>query len=290
MEKMIDALRAQSIEVETAVSGRTMSAFGSGGTLAYVLYPHDTEELKSCLAALVGYRYHVLGMGSNTLISDFGLGCVVSTRRLDGVFVEGECLRAYAGARLPVLAGIAQKAGLAGLEPLSGIPGSVGGACRSNAGAFGTSMSDLVEKVRLVGADFDRWVAPEELHWGYRSARFVGVVAEVVLRLTKDSSEAIAHRMQSVAAERRLRQPVGPSLGSVFKGVNGVPAARLIQSCGLKGVRLGGATVSGVHCNFIMNSGGATSRDYLRLAERIEEEVYQRHGVRLEREFVLMHD
>lgn len=290
MEDVLQALLAAGIPVEYEVSGRKLSTFQAGGDVHHLLLPRTADELQTCLRLLSSRRYHVLGGGSNTLISDFGLEWVICTRRLKGVRVDGCEMVAAAGEMLPALSKEALEHGLSGLEFGSGIPATVGGALRMNAGAYGQDMAGVVTEAVVVTADEIKTVDKASLKLRYRDSQIAGVVAEVHFRLTEEDPAKIAAKIEDMQTARAANTPRQPSLGCVFKAASGVPAAKLIQGCGLKGTRIGQAQLSGVHCNYIVNTQGATARDYLRLVDVVKSAVYNRYGVYLEEEFVHMHD
>ncbi|MBO4534536.1 MAG: UDP-N-acetylmuramate dehydrogenase [Clostridia bacterium] len=282
--------KQKGIEWQEDVPGATLSTFRSGGTVHYVVYPKDEIELETVVSSLKGMRYHLLGLGSNTLVSDHGLEVVVSTRHLAGAQVEGESIVAWAGEPMPKVAELAKANALTGAEWMTGIPGSIGGAVKMNAGAYGHGMADIVDKVLVLEDGALRWLTAKDLKFGYRTSALRGIAVKVVMRLKSGDRAAIESTMEQIRLIRARTQPHEPSLGSVFKAYQGRPAAPYIQAAGMKGVKIGQAKVSGLHCNFIVNQGGATSRDYLRLADSVQDKVYETAGIRLEREFVLATD
>ena len=290
MNDVLSALASAGITVEHEVSGRKLSTFGAGGDVHNLVLPRNAAELQICLRLLAGTRYHVLGGGSNTLISDFGLQWVVCTRNMKGLCIEGNIMVAAAGEMLPMLSKAALEHGLSGLEFGSGIPATVGGALRMNAGAYGQDMAGVVTGAVVVTADEIKTVDKAALKLRYRDSQIAGVVAEVSFRLTAKAPADIAAKMEDMQTARAANTPRQPSLGCVFKAASGVPAAKLIQGCGLKGTRIGQAQLSGVHCNYIVNTQGATARDYLRLVDVVKSAVYSRYGVYLEEEFIHLHD
>ena len=290
MEGLSEALQQEGIAVEHEVSARKLSTFAAGGMVQNLVLPADVAQLQAAIRLLSSVRYHVLGAGSNTLISDFGLEWVLSTRALKGIAVEGQTIRAAAGESLPNLAKAALEASLTGLEFCAGIPATVGGALKMNAGAYGQDMSHTVESALVVDAEGVRRVDKVDLGLRYRGSTIAGVVAEVSFRCAVAERTAIANTIRDMQSARAATQPHQASLGCVFKAAGGIPAAKLIQGCGLKGTRIGQAAVSGVHCNFIVNTGGATARDYLRLVDVVKRAVHDRYGIYLEEEFVHLHD
>lgn len=228
-----------------------------------------------------------LGKGSNVLVPDEGLEAVVFVLAGDlaKVSVDGTLVRAGGGASLMSLAVTARNAGLSGTEGLSGIPSSVGGAVRINAGAYGVELFDLLEEVTLVSREGAvRAVAAAEIAHGYRwSALCDGddVVAGATLRLRPAPREEIDSRLAEVREKRKRALPVEPNAGSVFRNPQGDHAGRLLEACGMKGLRVGGAEVSQRHANVVVNSGGATAADVRALMARMRSAVREAFGVEL---------
>lgn len=228
-----------------------------------------------------------LGKGSNVLVPDEGLDAVVFVLAGDlvAVAVEAPLVLSGGGASLMSLAVTARNAGLTGTEGLSGIPSSVGGAVRINAGAYGTEIFDVLEEVTLVSRAGDVRVVPAgTIPHGYRwSALCDGddVVASATLRLRPATREEADARLAEVREKRKKALPTGPNAGSVFRNPPGDHAGRLLEACGLKGLRVGGAEVSERHANVIVNAGGATAADVRGLMARMREAVRDRFGVEL---------
>ena len=196
---------------------------------------------------------------------------------------------AGAGAALTAAALAAQRAGLSGMEPLSGIPGTCGGAVYMNAGAYGGEISAVLKEAALLAPDGTVARVPAgALRLGYRRSRMMEtgeIVLEAVFSLAPGNGAEIAAAMRSFAAKRREKQPVTlPSAGSFFKRPEGHFAGALIEAAGLKGARVGGAEVSTLHAGFLVNAGGATAQDFLDLSALVVERVYKTSGVTLEPE------
>jgi len=228
-----------------------------------------------------------LGKGSNVLVPDEGLDAVVFALAGDlaSVSVEPPLVRAGGGASLMSLAVTARNAGLGGTEGLSGIPSSVGGAVRINAGAYGTEIFDLLEDVTLVGRAGEVRVVPAAvIPHGYRWTALCDgddVVAGATLRLAPAPREEADTRLAEVREKRKRALPTEPNAGSVFRNPPGDHAGRLLEACGLKGERVGGAVVSERHANVIVNAGGATAADVRALMRRMHAAVRERFGVDL---------
>ena len=235
-------------------------------------------------------QFFVLGRGSNLLVKDGGFRGVViylAHAHFGRIEVTGERLNCGAGARLKTVAAEARAKGLAGLEFVEGIPGSVGGALRMNAGAMGGAIFDVVESVRLMSFDgIAHERAARELAATYRSCPTLAThtVLSAVLRGVPALSEAIGQRMNEYSRKRWKSQPAAPSAGCMFKNPVSIAAGKLIDELGLKGTRVGGAVVSAEHGNFIVNDGTATARDVLDLVEIIRQRARTERGVELETE------
>ena len=250
------------------------------------------EVLKFCKE--VGLPFMLLGRGSNLLIRDGGIrGMVIclSQPHFTRLEINGDRLDCGAGVKLKVVAVEARRHGLAGLEFLEGIPGSVGGALRMNAGAMGSWMFEAVESVRLMdysGKAEERTAS--EVNVEYRGCPLfkTHIALGAVLKGQPASPEVIAQRMKSFSAKRWESQPAAPSAGCIFKNPLTVPAGKLIDDLGLKGTRVGGAVVSDVHGNFIINEGQATAQDVLNLIELIKQRAKSARGIDLETEVEIL--
>jgi UDP-N-acetylmuramate dehydrogenase len=260
-----------------------------GGPARFFAEVEDVAALAALLrwARAEGLPAIPLGKGSNVLVPDEGLDAVVFVLAGDlvAVSVETPLVRAGGGASLMSLAVTSRNAGLAGTEGLSGIPSSVGGAVRINAGAYGTEIFDLLVDVTLVSRAGEARVVPAaSIPHGYRwSALCDGddVVAGATLRLRPAPREEIDARLAEVRERRKKALPTEPNAGSVFKNPPGDHAGRLLEACGLKGARVGGALVSERHANVVVNAGSATAADVRALMVRMREEVLGRFGVAL---------
>ncbi len=244
-----------------------------------------------------GTPLHLLGLGSNVLFPDGGLAGVVA--RLGGelkrVRIRGRRVSAGAGAALALVARRAAKAGLAGLEALSGFPSTVGGAVWMNAGCYGTEVKDVLVSVRVVERDGRRRrLATAELEPAYRWTNLKvsgAIVTRALFELAPGDPAALLARMEELNAKRWASLPSGqPNVGSIFKNPPGDYAGRLLEVAGLKGARIGGAEVSPKHANVIVNAGGATAGDVVELMRRMRDRAEESCGVRLEPEVVLLGD
>ena len=260
-----------------------------GGAARFFAEVHDVPALAALLrwAAVEALPAIPLGKGSNVLVPDEGLDAVVFVLagELASASVEPPVVRAGGGASLMSLALTARNAGLSGTEGLSGIPSSVGGAVRINAGAYGIEIFDLLGEVTLVSTVGDTRVVPAaSISHGYRWSALCeadDIIAAATLRLRPAAREEIDARLAGVREKRKKALPSEPNAGSVFKNPPGDHAGRLLEACGLKGLRVGGAEVSGRHANVIVNSGGATAADERGLMARMRGAVREKLGVDL---------
>ena len=269
------------------------TSFRIGGPAAVMLLPGRAEELAEVCRWLArrGTEPFLLGNGTNLLIPDAGLDRVVvkTSPGAGAVTVQGDRVTAEAGATLARTASEVLAAGLTGLEFAHGIPGSVGGGVVMNAGAYGGELKDVAAETDYLDADMEpRTLRGAEHDFSYRHSYFSGhegVVLRTVLTLAPGDPAAISARMRELADKRRASQPLDlPSAGSTFKRPAGGFAAALIDEAGLKGFTVGGAQVSPKHAGFVVNIGGATCGDVLRLIEHIQRTVFSRSGVELEPE------
>lgn len=269
----------------------------AGGAARVLVEPAQEEDLRRtlALAAQHGVPVHVLGRGSNLLVPDRGVdGVVVSLTHANWAAFKPEAdgsVWVGAGLRLKNLCGLATSAGLVGFEFLEGIPGNVGGALRMNAGAMGGWMFDVVEEVRLMGRDGVIEVRPKaSMHVDYRHCAELYEAIALGARLRPAAAGEGAEIARQIDVYRRKRhesQPREPSAGCMFKNPPGDSAGRLIDRCGLKGRRVGGAEVSTVHANFIINRGGATAADVIELVRQVRAGVSEQTGVVLQPEVLL---
>lgn len=236
----------------------------------------------------------MLGRGSNLLIRDGGIRGVVVCLAQPGfsrLEIVGDRLHCGAGVRLKQISVEARRAGLTGLEFLEGIPGSVGGSLRMNAGAMGAWLFDVVERVRFMDRDGQIHERPAaEVPVQYRGCPLfrTHIALGAVLKAQAASPEAVAARMTQYSQKRWESQPAAPSAGCIFKNPSALPAGKLIDELGLKGTRVGAAVVSDVHGNFIVNEGGATARDVLQLIETVRSRVRAARGIELETEVEIL--
>jgi UDP-N-acetylmuramate dehydrogenase len=280
------------IALEEGVPLSRLTTIGTGGPARRLARPATIAELEDVVrwAAGEGIAVEPVGLGSNVLAADAGVDALVL--RLEGELasarVEGRTLVAGGGAKNAVCLHRAREAGLGGLEFASAIPGTAGGGVRMNAGAYGRDWSSVLLDAVVVGPAGTRTVDLAGLGLAYRhSALAPGeVVATVRFRLSPRPPDEIRAEVAQLLAQRKATQPTTKrTFGSVFKNPDsGLGAGALIQDCGLKGFRVGGAIVSERHANFIENTGGATSADALALMAESRRRVHERSGIVLEHE------
>ena len=273
------------------VSAKEICSFKGGGIEKRLFVPLNADELIRTINTLNEREedYVVIGNASDVLILDGGTDNAICTRGLKNVVAEGNSITAAAGVSLAKLARIAYENSLAGFERLAGIPGSVGGAVVTNAGAFGAEISDCIEEITVFDGKDITVVKKEDAGFSYRHSN-IGNGRNVVLSVKFILPEGRRADLKNLAAKyaeiRRNTQPDKPSAGSVFKRANGVGAGYYIDSLGLKGTRVGGAEISRKHAGFIVNAGDAKSSDFTALAAAIEEKVKCAYGITLEREVI----
>ena len=276
----------------------SLTTIGTGGPARFFARPSDEEELHDCLAwaADGGIAVRVVGLGSNLLPADSGYDGLVL--RLDGglakISIEPPLVRCGGGSSLAAIVRLTRDAGLSGVEFGCAIPGTVGGAVRMNAGAYGHEMREPLAEAVVVSARGTRRGGPEQLGLRYRGSD-IGpdeVVARAVLRLTPADPEDIRATIRGMQDRRTAAQPRKVrTFGSVFKNPPGDrTSGQLLEACGLKGFAIGGARISPVHANFIENDGSATSADVVALMAEARRRAREQFGVELEHEVELLGD
>ena len=282
--------------VEEHVPLARHTTIGTGGPALALARPETLAELEQALAWAAERDLPVLpvGLGSNLLAADAGLQALVV--RLGGELasaeVDGELLRAGGGATNAVCLHRARAASLGGLEFACAIPGTAGGGVRMNAGAYGSDWSAILVRALVASTDGTGWLTPAELGLSYRHSelRPGDVVARVEYRLEPRPADEVKATVADLIAKRKATQPTTKrTFGSVFKNPSGeLGAGRLLELCGLKGHRLGGALISPMHANFIENAGDATSADAIALMAEARRRAREQFGVDLEHEVVLV--
>lgn len=279
--------------VKTDEPMKLHTTFRTGGAADYFVMPETKEELKAVISVLKDARepYYIIGNGSNLLVSDIGYrGTVIQMyKSMSEITVCGREIRAQAGALLTRIAARALESGLAGFEFAAGIPGTLGGACVMNAGAYGGEMKDVVSEVLVLTPEGEFLRLPsDELEFGYRSsviARRGYIVLEASIVLSEGNKEEIGEHMEELRQKRISKQPLEyPSAGSTFKRPEGYFAGKLIEDAGLRGFQVGGAQVSEKHCGFVINRENASSAEIMELIRQVSARVEEKFGVLLEPE------
>jgi len=279
-------------KVRRNVPLKKYTTFKIGGAAKFFIEPRDTADLKSLISAARRYKIPILvmGLGSNILVSDREVKAIVL--RLSSPFFrrlrfKKNYLEAASGAALKELILAARERSLGGLEFLTGIPGTVGGALAMNAGAWGESIADLVENARVM--DYNAKIKnldKKDIKFEYRKSSLAKyIILGVRLKLAKSNKAEINNNIRRFLQERRRRQDTSfPNAGCIFKNTPEAPAGRLIDLCGFKGKRFGGACVSARHANFILNLKNASADDVLKLMNSIKKTVKNKFKVALEPE------
>lgn len=290
-EKLVKALKPERVLLDEPMSKHT--TFRIGGPADYFVMPSSEEELKQILDICKeeAVPYYIIGNGSNLLVSDHGYrGVIIQIyKEMNEIRVEGDRIYAQAGALLSKIAVEALGAGLAGFEFAHGIPGTLGGACVMNAGAYGGEMKDVLLEVTVIDENGDlKKIAKEDLELGYRTsiiAKKGYIVVGAVIGLKEGDKEEIRGLMNELKEKRVSKQPLEfPSAGSTFKRPEGYFAGKLIQDAGLRGFRVGGAMVSEKHCGFVINTGDATAADVNNLMRQVSDIIQEKFGVPMEPE------
>lgn len=269
------------------------TTFRVGGPADYFIIPESAGEVKETVRCCgkYGIPYYIVGNGSNLLVSDRGYrGAVIQIyKAMSGIRTEGTVLIAQAGALLSAIAAQALEQGLSGFEFAAGIPGTLGGACIMNAGAYGGEMKQVLKQVTVLSGEGEVMTIPaKDLEMGYRTsiiARKNYIVLEARIGLTPKDAGQIRALMDELKEKRVTKQPLEyPSAGSTFKRPEGYFAGKLIQDTGLRGFQVGGAAISEKHCGFVINKENATAADIDQLMRQVSERVYDKFGVTLEPE------
>ncbi len=290
------ALRQSGIPYREDLPLKPYSTFRIGGVADLALFPRSVEELSAALVLIrkAGADFEIIGNGSNILFGDGRVESVlIFTKGMDSLTSQENKLVAFAGVSLASLARRAAEESLTGLEFAHGIPGTVGGAIFMNAGAYGGQIGDVLIQSVALNTETGEPLTLREHEFEYRSSIYMKNRNLICLggsfALRRGEREEIIGTMRDLAVRRREKQPLDlPSGGSYFKRPEGHFAGKLIEDCGLKGKRIGGAAVSEKHAGFLVNLGNASAEDVLCLEELIKREVWNRFGVSLEREVRLI--
>lgn len=263
-----------------------------GGPADLLVEPKNLEGVKQTLNFVkeAGVPWRVIGRGSNLLVDDAGIeGVLIKMGRgLGGLEVDGEEVTVGGGYPFVALAAVISKKGLAGLEFAGGIPGSVGGAVYMNAGAHGSDVSKILKKAQILFADGTlRWLSNEEMTYSYRTSilqKQTGICVSAVFQLEKGDPKQIFGDMKAFKDYRRKTQPIDRCCGSVFRNPLPQHAGHLIEEAGLKGYKIGGAQVSELHSNFIINEGDAKAENVFQLIAFIKKSIDEKYQIQLHTE------
>ncbi len=278
---------------------RDHTTFRIGGPADFLVTPSREEEIAQTagFCRQEGIPFYVIGNGSNLLVSDSGFRGVILQlgRSWSRVGQTGNRIEAQSGALLSGISRTAQTASLTGLEFASGIPGTLGGGVRMNAGAYGGELKDVVRSVRMLDQDGNAVErSGEQMGFSYRTSIAESgdlIILSSVLELEEGDPQKIQERMEELREQRTSKQPLDkPSAGSTFKRPRDNFAGKLIMDAGLRGYRCGGAQVSEKHCGFVINTGNATAEDVRQLMAHIQETVFEQSGIMLEPEVRMIGD
>lgn len=293
-EKLENKMKNSEIKTNEDMSKHT--SFKVGGKADIFIKINDIQDLKYILdfTKKNNIPLTIIGNGSNVLVKDNGIRGITIYLNFDDIQIDEEqngevIVTVGSGVKLAMLAVILQKKGIAGFEFASGIPGTIGGAIRMNAGAYGKEMKEVVENVTYMDEEGNKHkLENEQMDFSYRHSRFKEkqeIIIEAQLKFQKEDAEKIKERMDEYRKVRMEKQPIDmPSAGSTFKRGTNYISAKLIDDAGLKGYKIGGAQVSEKHAGFIVNKGNATAQDILDLIDYVIKVVYEKFGKILELE------
>ena len=293
-EKLENKMKNSEIKTNEDMSKHT--SFKVGGKADIFIKINDIQDLKYILdfTKKNNIPLTIIGNGSNVLVKDNGIRGITIYLNFDDIQIDEEqngevIVTVGSGVKLAMLAVILQKKGIAGFEFASGIPGTIGGAIRMNAGAYGKEMKEVVENVTYMDEEGNKHkLENEQMDFSYRYSRFKEkqeIIIEAQLKFQKEDAEKIKERMDEYRKARMEKQPIDmPSAGSTFKRGTNYISAKLIDDAGLKGYEIGGAQVSEKHAGFIVNKGNATAQDILDLIDYVIKVVYEKFGKILELE------
>ena len=273
------------------------TSFKIGGPAEYLIKIQTPEELKEILKIIKNQEVSltIIGNGSNILVSDSGIKGIVLKIEINTFELNTQTahLKVGSGVKLGFIAQKCLKSEITGFEFASGIPGTIGGAVRMNAGAHGKEMKDVITSVTYMDRNGDVFtIQNEEARFEYRNSLFANkdyIILEVEMQLEKGNSEEIQVKMTEYATYRKEKQPIEyPSAGSTFKRGTDFITAKLIDECGLKGYQIGGAQISEKHAGFIINKENATAEDVIKLMEYTKEQVYNKFGKKIEPEIEII--
>lgn len=298
MQKIHKQLLEEGINEENIFLDEPMSlhtSFKIGGNADIFIKAYSEEEIKSVLKIVKNYNIplFILGNGTNLLVKDEGYRGIVLQIKLEKIQINGTEVIVQSGVKNAILSKKLLDNSLTGFEFASGIPGTIGGAIKMNAGAYGGEMKDIVKKVTYIDYQGNiHTIENEECEFSYRYSRFFyekAIILSVKLNLEKGNKEEIQEKVTEFAKQRKEKQPLEyPNAGSTFKRGENYITAKLIDECGLKGYSMGGAQVSEKHAGFIINKGNATAKDILDLIEYVQKVVKEKTGESIKLEMMII--
>ena len=281
------------VENESLKKHTTMKV---GGNADFIVYPKNALEVSVLISFLKkeNIRYYILGNGSNVMFSDEGFkGVIIKSEKLNDIKIDGNEIYFGAGVSMTKAAKTAVENSLSGIEYCYGIPGNIGGGLYMNAGAYGGEISSSLVSVDCVDENGEiKTISAKDCNYGYRHSAFMSrkrFILGGLFRFENGNKEELKRFCDEIMQKRISKQPLDmPSAGSSFKRPAGHFAAALIDECGLKGKTIGGAQVSEKHAGFIVNKGDATCKDITALADYVENEVYKKTGIKIEKEMIIV--
>ena len=298
MEKIYKLLLENNIKEENILLNEPMSkhtSFKTGGNADIFVKAYSLEEIKNILKISKenNVPLFIFGNGTNILVKDQGFRGIILQIKLDNIDIDGTKVIVQSGVKNAILAQKLVDNRLTGFEFASGIPGTIGGAIKMNAGAYGGEIKDIVEEVTYLDYDGNiHTVSNKECEFEYRHSRFFSekaVIIQAKLNFEKGNKEDIENKINELAQKRKEKQPLEyPNAGSTFKRGEGFITAQLIDECGLKGYNIGGAEVSQKHAGFIINKNKATTKEILDLIEYVQKIVKEKTGKEIKLEIEIL--
>ena len=269
-----------------------------GGPCDAIVFPENIDEIKEVIkfCKTENMKYYVIGNGSNLLVRDEGIHAIIIKigNKFSKISVENDVVTVLAGATMPLVSQYAKNNSLSGFEFACGIPGTIGGGIKMNAGAYGSEISDVLETVTFMDENQNiKTITNKECDFGYRKSIFINnpnyIILSATFKFKHDEKEKKKKKMKVNSEARREKQPLEyPNFGSVFKRPEGYFVGKLVSDSGLRGYTIGGAQVSTKHTGFIVNIGNATCQDVLDLIKYIQDTVYKKFNVKLHPEVIVI--
>ena len=280
------------------------TTFAIGGPAKYFVAAKTKEEVLEAIAFAESKKlsFFLLGGGSNILFNDNGYDGLIIKIQIGGIKANGERITAGAGVSLSQLVNESAKHGLSGLEWAVGIPGTIGGAVNGNAGAYGRAVSESADEIIVLAEEGGQWkekkYSNRECRFEYRKSKFKNlanreIILEASLNLQKSDTEKVRGEIRNTILQRKGKIPAQPSAGCVFKNIKKdgqliAAVGKLVEECGLKGVKSGGAEIPHLHGNYVVNAGGAKAEDVVRLINLCKQKIKEKFNLELEEEIIVM--